>query len=185
MKSWSQLSSVTCGSSKRLGWQTGGLPVERSQARAAIVLAVSLLFGGISTVKAEDVAAFYAGKQITFVAPTSAGGGFDLYSRLFAESVRKFIPGQPSVIVQNMPGAGGMRAAGYVFNVAPKDGTVIGMPLANIPLSEALEPTAARYQSAKFSWIGTITPETDVLGVWRNAGDASLDDARKKEITIG
>jgi len=185
MKSWSQLSSVTCGSSKRLGWQTGGLPVERSQARAAIVLAVSLLFGGISTVKAEDVAAFYAGKQITFVAPTSAGGGFDLYSRLFAESVRKFIPGQPSVIVQNMPGAGGMRAAGYVFNVAPKDGTVIGMPLANIPLSEALEPTAARYQSAKFSWIGTITPETDVLGVWRNAGVASLDDARKKEITIG
>ena len=164
MKSWSQLSSVTCGSSKRLGWQKGGLPVERSQARAAIVLAVSLLFGGISTVKAEDVAAFYAGKQITFVAPTSAGGGFDHYSRLFAESVRKFIPGQPSVIVQNMPGAGGMRAAGYVFNVAPKDGTVIGMPLANIPLSEALEPNAARYQSAKFSWIGTITPETDVLG---------------------
>jgi tripartite-type tricarboxylate transporter receptor subunit TctC len=152
---------------------------------AVVVLAVALLFGGISTARAEDVAAFYAGKQITFVAPTSAGGGFDLYSRLFAESVRKFIPGQPSVIVQNMPGAGGMRAAGYVFNVAPKDGTVIGMPLANIPLSEALEPTVARYQSAKFSWIGTITPETDVLGVWRNSGIASLDDAKKKEITIG
>ena len=84
-----------------------------------------------------------------------------------------------------MPGAGGMRAAGYVFNVAPKDGTVIGMPLANIPLSEALEPNVARYQSAKFSWIGTITPETDVLGVWRNTGVASLDDARQKELAIG
>src|SRR5438105_1665450 len=119
MKSWSQLSSVMCGSNKRLGWKTDGMPYRRSPMRAAVVFAVSLLFGGISTVKAEDVALFYAGKQITFIAPTSAGGGFDLYSRLFAESVRKFIPGQPSIVVQNMPGAGGMRAAGYVFNVAP------------------------------------------------------------------
>jgi tripartite-type tricarboxylate transporter receptor subunit TctC len=181
MKSWSRRSSVTCGSNNRLGRQTN----RRPPLRAAIALAVSLLLGGSSAVRAEDVAAFYAGKQISFVAPTSAGGGFDLYSRLFAESVRKFIPGQPSIVVQNMPGAGGMRAAGYVFNIAPKDGTVIGMPLANIPLSEALEPTVARYQSAKFSWIGTITPETDILGVWKTAGIASLYDAQKKEIIIG
>ena len=154
--------------------------------RAALVLGFGLLFGGsMSTVKAEDVAAFYAGKQITFIAPTSAGGGFDLYSRLFAESVRKFIPGQPLIIVQNMPGAGGLRSAGYMFNIAPKDGTVIGMPLASVPLSEALEPDTAKYHSAKFSWIGTITPETDVLGVWSNTGIASLDDARRKELTIG
>ena len=157
-----------------------------SAMRGATVLALGLLCGGwLTAAKADNVASFYAGKQITFVAPTSAGGGFDLYSRLFAESFRKFIPGQPSIVVQNMPGAGGMRAAGYVFNVAPKDGTVIGMPLANIPLSEALEPNVARYQSAKFSWIGTITPETDVLGVWRNTGVVSLDDARQKELAIG
>ena len=154
--------------------------------RAIAVLALGLLLSGWSAAtRAEDVASFYAGKQITFVAPTSAGGGFDLYSRLFAESVRKFIPGQPSVIVQNMPGAGGMRAAGYIFNVAPKDGTVIGMPLSNIPLSEALEPNVARYQSSKFAWIGTITPETDVLGVWRDTGVASIADAKQKEIIIG
>jgi len=157
-----------------------------STTRAAIILAFGVLFGGWpSAANADDVASFYAGKQITFVAPTSAGGGFDLYSRLFAESVRKFIPGQPPIVVQNMPGAGGMRAAGYMFNVAPRDGTVIGMPLANIPLSEALEPNVARYQSAKFGWIGTITPETDVLGVWRTSGIASIDEARRKEITIG
>ena len=149
-------------------------------------MALGLLIGGsMSAAGADDVAAFYAGRQITFVAPTSVGGGFDLYSRLFAESVRKFIPGQPSIVVQNMPGAGGMRAASYLFSVAPKDGTVIGMPLANIPLSEVLEPSAARYQSAKFSWIGTITPETDVLGVWRDSGVGSLEDARQKEIAIG
>jgi tripartite-type tricarboxylate transporter receptor subunit TctC len=157
-----------------------------SATRAVTILAVGLSFGECATTaQADEITAFYTGKQITFVAPTSAGGGFDLYSRLFAESVRRFIPGQPSIVVQNMPGAGGMRAAGYIFNVAPRDGTVIGMPLANIPLSEALEPNVARYQSAKFGWIGTITPETDVLGVWRSSGVASLDDARRKEINIG
>lgn len=144
-----------------------------------------LLTGWASAASSEDVASFYAGKQITFVAPTSAGGGFDLYSRLFAEGVRKFIPGQPQIIIQNMPGAGGLRSAAYMFNIAPKNGTVIGMPLESLPLSEALDPPSAKYKSAQFSWIGTITPETDVLGVWRSTGVATLDDARRKAATIG
>jgi tripartite-type tricarboxylate transporter receptor subunit TctC len=144
-----------------------------------------LLTGWASAASGEDVASFYAGKQITFIAPTSPGGGFDLYSRLFAEGVRKFIPGQPQIIVQNMPGAGGLRSAAYMFNIAPKDGTVIGMPLESVPLSEALDPASAKYKSAQFSWIGTITPETDVLGVWSSTGVASLDDARRKAVTIG
>jgi tripartite-type tricarboxylate transporter receptor subunit TctC len=151
----------------------------------ALVIASLIAAGWVATSRAEDVAAFYAGKQISFIAPTSPGGGFDLYSRLFAEAVRKYIPGQPSVIVQNMPGAGGMRAAGYMFNVAPKDGTVIGMPLSNIPLSEALEPENAHYKSAKFSWIGTITPETDVLAVFKTSGIASIDDARRRQVIVG
>jgi len=152
---------------------------------ATLVVASLMAAGSVTTARAEDVAAFYAGKQINFIAPTSPGGGFDLYSRLFAEAVRKYIPGQPSVIVQNMPGAGGMRAAGYMFNVAPKDGSVIGMPLSNIPLSEALEPGDAHYKSAKFAWIGTITPETDVLAVFKTSGVASIDEARRKEVILG
>lgn len=154
--------------------------------RNVLGVALTLLFAGcVGAARADDVTAFYAGKQITFVAPTSAGGGYDLYSRMFAESVRKFIPGQPQIIVQNMPGAGGLRSAAYIFNVAPKDGSVIGMPLASVPLSEALEPASAKYQSAKFGWIGTITPETDVLGVWASTGVASIEDARQKQVTIG
>jgi tripartite-type tricarboxylate transporter receptor subunit TctC len=84
-----------------------------------------------------------------------------------------------------MPGAGGLRSAAYIFNIAPKDGTVIGMPLESVPLSEALDPASAKYKSAQFSWIGTITPETDVLGVWSSTGVTSLDDARRKAVTIG
>ncbi len=115
----------------------------------------------------------------------SAGGGFDLYSRLFVDGVRKFLPGQPQIIVQNMPGAGGLRSAAYMFNIAAKDGTVVGMPLESVPLSEALDRASAKYKSARFSWIGTITPETDVLGVWSSTGVASLDDARRRAVTIG
>ncbi len=144
-----------------------------------------VLIGRVSAAAGQDVASFYAGKQITFVAPTSAGGGFDLYSRLFADGVRKFLPGQPQIIVQNMPGAGGLRSAAYMFNIAPRDGTVIGMPLESVPLSEALDPASAKFKSAQFSWIGTITPETDVLGVWSSTGVASLDDARRTAVTIG
>lgn len=151
---------------------------------AAIALGL-LLAGAIPAAKADDVAAFYAGKQITFVAPTTVGGGFDLYSRVFVEFFRKFIPGQPTIVVQNMPGAGGIRAANFMFNVAPKDGTTIGMPLANIPLSEAIEPNVTRYQSQKFGWIGTITGETDVLAVWKTSGLNSIEEARSKEVVIG
>ena len=156
-----------------------------SGARAAICLGISLFFGECTAAHAEDAAAWYAGKQITFIAPTTAGGGYDLYSRLFVETFRKYLPGNPLIIVQNMPGAGGMRSASYLFNIAPKDGTTIGMPLATVPISEALEPAEARYHSAQFDWIGTITSETDVLGVWKSTGVASLDDARRKEVSIG
>jgi tripartite-type tricarboxylate transporter receptor subunit TctC len=154
-------------------------------ARAAICLGIGLSFGVCAAAHSQQAAPWYAGKQITFIAPTTAGGGYDLYSRLFVEIFRKYIPGNPLIIVQNMPGAGGMRSASYLFNIAPKDGTAIGMPLATVPISEALEPNDARYHSTQFGWIGTITSETDVLGVWKSTGVANLDDARKKEVSIG
>jgi tripartite-type tricarboxylate transporter receptor subunit TctC len=155
--------------------------------RIAMIIGLvgTLAAGALDEATAQNAAGFYAGKQITLIAPTSAGGGFDLYSRIFADSVRKHIPGQPMVVVQNMPGAGGVRAAGYVFNAAVKDGTVIGMPLSNIPLAEALSPEASNYRSAEFGWIGTITPETEVLAVWRSTGVLTIADAHTKELTIG
>jgi len=84
-----------------------------------------------------------------------------------------------------MAGAGGLRAANYLFNVAPRDGTTIGMPLSNIPFTEALDPDSAKYRSVEFRWIGTVTAETEVLGVWRKTGVATIEDARTKEVVIG
>src|SRR5690349_14088271 len=138
--------------------------------RAIVAGAIALILAAAVApqASAEDAGSFYSGKQVTFIIPTTAGGGFDLYSRVLMDYMRKYIPGQPAIVLQNMPGAGGVRAAGYMYNVAPKDGTTFGMPLSNIPLAEALDPESAKYRSAEFTWIGTITPETEVLAVWRN-----------------
>lgn len=153
---------------------------------AMIAGLMAAAIGGVGdSARAEDAAAFYAGRQINFIIPTTAGGGFDLYSRMLMEYMRKYIPGQPTIVMQNVPGAGGVRAANYVSSVAPRDGSVFGMPLSNIPLAEALDPDAVKYHSVAFSWIGTITPETEVLAVWRNTGVASIEDSRNKELAIG
>ncbi len=157
------------------------------QTKTIFVGAVALFFGLALAprAQAEDAAAFYAGKQVTFLIPTTVGGGFDLYSRTLMEFMRKYIPGRPTIVMQNMPGAGGVRAASYMFNVVPKDGSTFGMPLSNIPLAEALEPEAAKYRSIGFTWIGTITPETEILAVWKKTGVATLEDTKTKELAIG
>ncbi|HEY7244538.1 MAG TPA: tripartite tricarboxylate transporter substrate-binding protein [Xanthobacteraceae bacterium] len=156
----------------------------RTTAILAGAFALVLNLASTSGARAEDAAAFYAGKQILFIIPTTPGGGFDLYSRTLMEFMKKYIPGQPNIVLQNMPGAGGIRAATYLFNVAPKDGSTIGMPLSNVPFSEALDPGSVKYRAAKFTWIGTITAETEVLGVWRKSGVATVEDTRKKELVI-
>jgi len=156
--------------------------------RGRIIAGLLIVLFGAATVfpaAAEDAASSFAGRQMTFIIPTSPGGGFDLYSRVLIEYMRKYIPGRPTVVMQNMPGAGGVRAAGYVFNVAPKDGSTFGMPLSNIPLAEALEPGVVQYRSKEFSWIGTMAPETEVLAVWRSTGVATIEDSKKKELAIG
>lgn len=157
------------------------------QTKTIFAGAVALFFGLALAprAQAEDAAAFYAGKQVTFLIPTTVGGGFDLYSRTLMEFMRKYIPGRPTIVMQNMPGAGGVRAASYMFNVVPKDGSTFGMPLSNIPLAEALEPEAAKYRSIGFTWIGTITPETEILAVWKKTGVATLEDTKTKELAIG
>src|SRR5215475_867398 len=106
--------------------------------RAIVAGALALLIGAAvgPRASAQDATSFYSGRQVTFIIPTTAGGGFDLYSRVLMDAMRRYIPGQPTIVLQNMPGAGGVRAAGYMYNVAPKDGSTFGMPLSNIPLAE-------------------------------------------------
>lgn len=134
----------------------------------------------------NPVADFYRGKTVTIMVGTSAGGGYDTYARLLSRHYGKYIPGQPAIIVQNMPGAGSNRMAGYVARVAPKDGTVIGAPFATQPLARVL-PDKAKigYDPASLAYLGTATDDTYLCAVRTDARAKTFKDAFEHEIVFG
>ena len=115
--------------------------------------------------QADAVADFYKGKQISVIIGTSAGNDYDFRARLLARHMGRFIPGEPTLVPRNMPGAGGINAANYLANVAPHDGTTIHLIMANMMDKQAVGVPGIKFDARKFSWIGntTSTPERDQL----------------------
>src|SRR5947209_5798352 len=110
----------------------GGRPMRGMEMRLTHwLLGLTLLLAGLPA-QADPVADFYRGRTITLIAGYSTGGGFDLYARVIANYLGKFIPGEPRILVQNMPGAGSLRAATHLYNVAPRDGTAISLTRAPV-----------------------------------------------------
>lgn len=109
---------------------------------------------------ADGISDFYKGRKFTIVVGFSAGGGFDLYARLLSRHISKHIPGSPTVVVQNMPGAGSIKAALYVLDVAPKDGTVIGLFGRTVPVAPLM--TDRNFDGRRFEWVGSITDEVSL-----------------------
>ena len=105
---------------------------------------------------------FYAGKTVKITASSDAGGGYDIYARLLARHLTKYLPGLSSAIVQNMPGGGGLRGARYVYQTAPKDGTEFGEVHATAMLDSILGVAGKEIDPAKFVWIGSMASDTDV-----------------------
>ena len=121
----------------------------------AIGVALLALVGAASRAEAAPNE-FYAGKTISII--TSGGGACEAYGRVFARHMPKFIPGHPTMIVQAMPGAGGARAASFLYKAAPRDGTVIGATSRSVAFENILGNRAAQYDASKFTWIGSGTP---------------------------
>ncbi len=134
---------------------------------------------------ADEVADFYRGKQITYVIQAGAGGYYGLNGRLISDHMGRFIPGNPSIVPQHMPGAGGIKAANYAYNVAPKDGTVMAMLSADLAIVQKLNPDAAKYDAAKFNWIGSIYPFSQVLSLYHTAGVTSVEQLKSREVVLG
>jgi tripartite-type tricarboxylate transporter receptor subunit TctC len=128
---------------------------------------------------AQPAEPFFARKSITIVIGYTAGGSYDLYGRLVARHLGKHIPGQPSVIAQNMPGAGSLKAANYLYEVAPKDGTTLGVIVESAALEQALANPAAQYDAAKFGYVGRLTTGNNIFMQWHTAKAQSLADARR------
>jgi len=135
--------------------------------------------------QAQPVAEFYRGKTITLIVPADPGGSYDLHSRLIARHIGKRIPGEPSIVVQNMTGAGGLRAINYLYEKAPQDGSVLGMPVQENTLADVLGQSEARYKAAEFNWIGRMAPGVDVIATWWTSGVRTIADATRAAVPLG
>ena len=159
------------------------LPRRGACARTAAFL---LAMASCSAVRAQQTALdFFKGKTITIVTSTGPGGGYDLNARLIARFMPRYIPGVASVVVQNMPGGGNLRAANYMFEVAPKDGTIIGVVENGIPLKQVLEPTNMRFDVARFNWLGSTGGHNEAIMALSSSGVQTIDDLRNKEVVLG
>src|SRR3954447_1249867 len=153
----------------------------RTRLLAILTIATAI---GTSLANADEVEDFYRGKTVTIVVSNAPGGGYDLLARTIAPTLAKHIPGKPSVIVQNMPGAAGILATNHLFTIAPKVGTVIGAISNTVPFEPLLGTAEARFDPLAFNWLGSPTVETGLLGVWHTVPVHSLEDAKTHEITI-
>jgi tripartite-type tricarboxylate transporter receptor subunit TctC len=133
---------------------------------------------------AQTVADFYAGRTITVYIGFSPGGAYDIYARQLARFMGSHLPGHPTLVPQNMAGAGGLALANFLYNIAAKDGTAIGTFSRGL-LTTPLLGTGARYDSTKFFWLGSIAAETDLCAVWSSSPIATWDDMMRKDFVMG
>jgi tripartite-type tricarboxylate transporter receptor subunit TctC len=155
----------------------------------AVALATSFLTAGLvaatQSAVAQTPAEFYAGKQVSFYVGLSPGGGYDLNARLIAKYIGRYIPGQPSVIVRNMPGGGGLNMTNSVANVAGKDGLHIGAPQRGIPFEPLLgDASHAKYDPVKLQWIGSANADTSVAVTTRRSGVKTWQELKTKEVIV-
>src|SRR5258706_15197595 len=132
-------------------------------------LAAVLCLPPTNRAHAEPVADFYRGRSVTLVIGYSAGGGYDAYGRVLARHLGRHIPGNPAIVAQNMPGAGSLRAANYLYNVAPKDGTALGVVTQTLMIEGPLGTPGVKYEAAEFSYLGRMTSVLDTISSWHQA----------------
>src|SRR6187402_656312 len=135
--------------------------------------------------QAQTVAEFYKGKTVNVYIGVGVGGEYDIQARLVARHLGKHIPGNPTVVPQNMTGAGGLRMINYLYNVAPKDGANIGMIANAFPAIQAAGIAGVQFDAAKMQWIGSIAPGVETMAVWHTTGVKSIEDARHREVVAG
>jgi tripartite-type tricarboxylate transporter receptor subunit TctC len=144
-----------------------------------------LLLGRVDHSAADDVERFYTGRKLSVVIGHEAGTGFDLYGRALARHLGRFIPGNPTLVPENMPGAAGFSSANWLFNAAAKDGSVIAIFAHTAPFEPLIGKGAGRFDASRFAWIGNLDAVVGTCGVWKHAGIAAFDELFTKEVLVG
>ena len=155
------------------------------QRRAAVIWLVAAIGALTRPALADEVADFYKAKPFTIVVANEVGTGFDIYARTLARHLARYIPGNPGIVIQNMTGASGLSAANWLYNVAPKDGSVMATFVDTVPFEPLLGNSAAKYESGKFTWIGNMASMVSICGVSRASGIRTFDDLLVKETVFG
>ncbi|HTI85249.1 MAG TPA: hypothetical protein VL966_01460 [Alphaproteobacteria bacterium] len=148
-----------------------------------VVALASSLVGGIAAAETPDE--FFRGKSVKLLISSSPGGGYDTYGRMLAKHLVRHIPGEPQLVPQNMQGASGKRLANYMFNVAPRDGSVIAGIHRNIPTDPLLGVPDSNYDSRKFNWLASLNNEVSVCAAWSEAPVTTIEQARLRELIVG
>ena len=159
------------------------IPQSRRLAGALAVAAASLILLPVGAQAADDLV--FKDKTITVTVSTGEGGTYSLLARLVARHMPRYLPGEPNMVAQNMPGGGHMLATNYLFNVAPKDGTAIGTVNQTVVSHQVLDGKGVRYDSAKFNWLGGFGSGNAVLAIWHTAGVKTFAEILTTEVTTG
>jgi tripartite-type tricarboxylate transporter receptor subunit TctC len=128
---------------------------------------------------------FYRGKTLRLMVPAEIGGGYDSYARTFAQFFRRHMPGDPLVMVQNIPGGGGLTAANWLYNLAPRDGLTIGLMQRGVPFYPYFGDKSAQFVPTRFNWLGSFSAEAGVTYVWHTAKARVMVDAFKRPVLLG
>jgi tripartite-type tricarboxylate transporter receptor subunit TctC len=159
------------------------------ESRPAVVtfaLAAAMLMA-ITThsVRADPVADFYRGKQVSLVIGTSPGNDYDFRARLIARHMGRHIPGEPMLVPRNMPGAGGVNAANWLGSIAPRDGTTLHMIMTNMMQAQAVGTHGVQFDTRKFRWIGNTTSSPNVANSWHTTGVTNIEQVKSREFILG
>ena len=147
--------------------------------RIKMAVVAALVAASAGSLSAQPVEPGFAGKTITIYVGYTAGGSYDLYGRLIARHLGQHLAGRPTVVVQNMPGAGSLKAANYLYEVAPRDGTALGVVVESTALEQALANPAAQYDAAKFTYVGRVATSNNIFMMWHSAKVQSIEDAKR------
>jgi tripartite-type tricarboxylate transporter receptor subunit TctC len=150
-----------------------------------VLLALLLTLAPGMALAQDDVAAFYKGKTVRLIVGVGVGSGYDINARLLARHMPKHIPGNPTMIVQNQPGAGSLTMTNQLYAAGPFDGTAFGASFNGLPTAPLLQPNGVRFDSTKINWVGSTNRETQVMYVWHTAPLQTLADLKTKEMIVG
>ena len=158
-------------------------------ARCLACLVILYAWFGAEAARADAVADFYRGKSVTIYVGFGPGGGYDAYAQLLSQHIRRHIPGEPTVIVKHMPGAGSLTLMNYLWSIAPPDGLAFGIPASSAAFAPLIgspqEKGAARFDAAKFTWLGSLEKFTPIGLAWHTTSIRTIDDVKRRPLRFG